>query len=82
MDNKEIAILPRLFYTDLTKSLKDQLLLVLSNATACVLNAKLHHVHAHPSSRQGLDCHPDVPLCRELQGVAQQVEDDLQQRQL
>ena len=62
----------------LTKRLKDQLLLVLGNATACVLHTELHHIHAHPSSRQGLHSHPDVPLCRELQGITQQVEDDLQ----
>lgn len=62
----------------LTESLKDQLLLVFGNAAACVLHTELHHVHAHPSCRQGFHRHPDVPLCCELQGVTQQVEDDLQ----
>lgn len=62
----------------LTKRLKDQLLLVFCNAAACVLHTELHHVHAHPSRRQGFHSHPDVPFCCELQGVTQQVEDDLQ----
>ena len=61
----------------LSERLKDQLLLVLSNAATCVLNSQLHHVHANSSCWQGLDCHPDVALSRELEGISQQVEDDL-----
>ena len=63
----------------LTERLKDELLLVFGDAAACVLDTELHHVHTHPSRRQGFHSHPDVSLCCELQGIAQQVEDDLQQ---
>lgn len=62
----------------LAKRLKNQLLLVLGNATAGVLNTQLHHVHAHASRWQGLHRHPDVPLSGELEGIPKQVEDDLQ----